>query len=357
MNIGNFLHSQFNNLREAGLLSYFIRRLLIMFPTLLGVTIISFGLINMAPGSPVEQKIQQLRFSGGEGSSSGKGDIGISKEVIDALKKQYGFDKPIHIRYGIWLRNLFNLNFGESFTYEEPVTNVILEKLPVSVQFGLISFLLSYLICIPLGVIKAIKHGGKFDVLSSFMLSAVYAIPNFMLGILLLVYFSGGSLVDWFPIGDLVSDNYEELSSLDKIYDRIWHFVLPLISYMVAQFTILTLLMKNSMLDVISQDYIRTAKAKGLSNKLVYMKHALRNALIPVLTGLGHFLSLFLAGSLFVEVIFNLDGIGLLGYQSILERDYNVVMGLFFIQTLLMFIGNIISDVLYIIVDPRIDFS
>ncbi|OIQ16732.1 MAG: peptide ABC transporter permease [Bacteriovorax sp. MedPE-SWde] len=335
-----------------------------MIPTMLGVTILMFAMVNLAPGSPVEQKLQQMRFGGageaGGGAAADGGssrDSAVSSEVIEALNKQYGFDKPLHIRYWIWLKNLSTLDFGESFTYEEPVLDVVMSKLPVSIQFGLISFLMSYLICIPLGVLKAIKHGSKFDVSSSFLLSALYSIPGFMLGILLLVYFAGGTFVDWFPIGDLYSDSYDELTLWGQIKDRTWHFILPLISYMVGQFTVLTLLMKNSMLEVISQDYIRTAKAKGLANKVVYMKHALRNALIPIVTGFGHFLSLFFAGSLFIETIFNLDGLGLLGFQSLLERDYNVIMGLFFIQTVLMFVGNLISDLLYTAVDPRIDFS
>ena len=337
--------------------NYIVRRLLILIPTLLGVTLLTFVIINLAPGSPVEQKIQQLRFGGENMSSESSNDAGISEEVIEALNKQYGFDKPLHVRYWIWLKNLTKFDFGESFTYEEPVTDVVMSKLPVSIQFGLISFLLSYLICIPLGVLKAIKHGTKFDVTSSFILSALYSIPGFMLGILLLVYFAGDTFVDWFPIGDLYSDDYDSLGFWGKIWDRVTHFILPLVSYMVGQFTVLTLLMKNSMLEVISQDYIRTAQAKGLEEKKVYMKHALRNALIPIVTGFGHFLSLFFAGSLFIETIFNLDGIGLLGYQSVLERDYNVIMGLFFIQTLIMFVGNLISDILYVVVDPRIDFS
>ncbi len=330
-----------------------------MIPTMLGVTIIMFGMINLAPGSPVEQKLQQMRFGGvGQSSTDSSSSNGaVSQEVIEALNKQYGFDKPVHVRYFIWLKNLSRLDFGESFTYEEPVLDVVLSKLPVSIQFGVISFFMSYLICIPLGVLKAVKNGTKFDGVSSFILSGLYSIPSFMLGILLLVYFAGGSFVDWFPIGDLVSDNYDDLSFFGQIADRVWHFVLPLIAYMIGQFTVLTLLMKNSMLDVISQDYVRTARAKGLADKMVYYKHALRNALIPIVTGFGHFLSMFFAGSLLIETIFNLDGLGLLGYQSLLERDYNVIMGLFFIQTVLMFLGNLISDILYTVVDPRIDFS
>jgi microcin C transport system permease protein len=334
-----------------------------MLPTLLGVTLIVFVIINLAPGSPVEQKLQQLRFGGmgdtsnAASSSNNDDSSGVSEEVIEALKKQYGFDKPMHIRYWIWLKNLSRFDFGESFTYEEPVIDVIVSKFPVSLQFGIISLFLSYLVCIPLGVLKAIKNGGTFDYLSSFAIMAMYSIPSFMLGILLIVFFSGGAFLDWFPVGELYSDDYEFLSTWGKVVDRIHHFILPLISYMIGQFTVLTMLQKNSLLDEIKKDYIRTARAKGLSEKKVYLKHALRNALIPIVTGIGGFLSIFFAGSILIEAIFNLDGMGLLGYKAILERDYNVIMGLVFIQSLLMLLGNLISDIAYVFVDPRIDFK
>lgn len=334
-----------------------------MIPTLIGITVIVFGIINLAPGSPVEQKLQQIRFGGGTGDSGGSGntstggDSVVSQEVLDALMKQYGFDKPIHVRYLIWLKNLARLDFGDSFTYEEPVWDVIVSKFPVSLQFGIISLLLSYLICIPLGVMKAIKHGSAFDLVSSFVLFAMYSIPGFMLAILLIVYFAGGSFLEWFPIGELHSDDYYDYGLWGKFVDRLHHFILPLICYMISSFTVLTMLMKNSLLEEIKKDYIRTARAKGLPEKVVYLKHALRNALIPIVTGLGSFLAIFFAGSLLLETIFNLDGIGLLSYRSILERDYNVIMGLVFFQSFLMLIGNLISDLAYVIVDPRIDFS
>jgi microcin C transport system permease protein len=332
-----------------------------MIPTLVGVTVIVFAIINLAPGSPVEQKIQQLRFGGMDSASSGDtsstGDSAVSEEVIEALKKQYGFDKPVHIRYLIWLKNLARLDFGESFTHEEPVIDVIVSKFPVSIQFGLISLVLTYLICIPLGVIKAIKNHSTFDMVSSVVLSAMYAIPGFMLGVLLIVFFAGGGFFEWFPVGELYSDNYEELSAFEQIWDRIHHFVLPCICYMIGNFTVLTVLMKNSILDVIKKDYIRTARAKGLDEKVVYLKHALRNALIPIVTGIGNFLTLFFAGSLLIELIFQLDGIGLMSYNAVLERDYNVIMGSIFIQSVLMLFGNLISDIAYTLVDPRIDFS
>ena len=339
---------------------YILRRLMIIIPTLFGVTMIVFGIINLAPGSPVEQRIQQLRF-GGMGSaaetSTDAKDSAISEEVIQALKKQYGFDKPVHIRYWIWLNNLSRLDFGESFTYEEPVLDVIVSKFPVSLQFGVVSLLLSYLICVPLGVFKAIKHGTKFDLASSFMLFAMYSVPPFMLGILLIVFFAGGSFLDIFPIGELYSDMYEDLGFVDKVLDRLHHFILPLSCYLIGQFTVLTMLMKNSLLEEIKKHYVRTARAKGVSERVVYLKHALRNALIPIVTGIGGFLMIFFAGSLLLETIFQLDGIGLLGYQSVLSRDYNVIMGLVFIQSLLMLLGNLISDMAYVLVDPRIDFK
>ncbi len=332
-----------------------------MIPTLFGVTLIVFGIINLAPGSPIEQKIQALRFGGmndnsGASSKRAGGDT-VSNEVIEALKKQYGFDRPVHMRYVIWLKNLARFDFGESFTYEEPVMDVISSKFPVSLQFGITSLILSYIVCIFLGVAKAVLHTSKFDIITSIILFIMYAVPGFMLGILLIQFFSSGNYFDWFPIGNLVSDHYDDLNLWQKLLDRIHHFILPLTCYMVGGFTVLTILMKNSLLDEIKKDYIRTARAKGLSEKKIYFKHGLRNALIPIVTGLGGFLGVFFAGSLLLEVIFQLDGIGLMSYKAILERDYNVIMGSVFIQSLLLLVGNLLSDIAYIIVDPRIDFA
>jgi microcin C transport system permease protein len=344
------------------MLKYFLRRLAIILPTLLGVTIVVFVIINMAPGGPIEQKLQQMRFGSGEGggesSSRSRGATqGVSDEVLEALKKQYGFDKPLHIRYLLWLKNIVTLNFGESFTYEEPVLDVITSKFPVSLQFGLISLFLSYLVSIPLGIAKAIKKGGAFDVVSSFLLFIFYSIPSFMLAILLIVFFSGGSFFEWFPVGGLHSEAYDEFNVWEQFWDRVHHFTLPLICYTIGSFTSLTILMKNSLIEEINKDYIRTARAKGVHEKVVYMKHALKNALIPIVTGLGGFLSVFFAGSLLLETIFQLDGIGLLSYKSVLSRDYNVIMGLVFIQSALFLLGNVLSDIAYVLVDPRIDFT
>jgi microcin C transport system permease protein len=332
---------------------------MLMIPTLFGITMVVFFIINLAPGSPIEQQLQALKYSGTAESSEsgGKGGANVSKEILDALKKQYGFDKPVHVRYWIWLKNLGTLDFGDSFTYEEEVTDVIMSKFPVSLQFGIISIILSYLISIPLGVYKAVKDGSTFDFISSFILFIAYAIPGFMLGILLIVYFSGGSFLDIFPIGGLYSDFYDEMNTWEQIVDRFYHFILPTICYTIGSYTTLTFLMKNSLMEEIKKDYVRTARAKGLGEKVVYLKHALRNALIPIVTGIGGFLGIFFAGSLLIEKVFQLDGIGLLGFNSILSRDYNVIMGLIFIQALLMLIGNIISDICYVLVDPRIDFK
>lgn len=344
------------------MLKYFIRRFLILVPTLIGVTVVVFAIINMAPGGPIDQKLQEMRFGGHSGtegmsSSSRQSTQGVPNEVLEALKKQYGFDKPIHERYFLWLKNIATLNFGESFTYEEPVVDVIVSKFPVSLQFGIISLILSYLISIPLGIIKALKHGTPFDIVSSIFLFILYSIPSFMLAILLIVLFAGGSFWEIFPVGGLNSEMYDELSVWGQFLDRVHHFTLPLICYTIGSFTSLTVLMKNSIIEEIKKDYIRTARAKGLDEKTVYMKHALRNALIPIVTGLGGFLSVFFAGSLLLETIFQLDGIGLLSYKSILSRDYNVIMGLVFIQSGLFLIGNVISDFAYVLVDPRIDFT
>jgi microcin C transport system permease protein len=337
------------------MLTYFLRRLLLAIPTFLGITLITFVIINSAPGGPIEQKLQKIRMGGG--GEGGGSSAQISQEILDSLHKQYGFDKPVYERYFIWLKNISQLNFGESFSYQEPVIDVIAQKFPVSLSFGIASLILTYLVCIPLGVHKAIKAGSAFDQISGFVLYFMYSVPPLVLGILLIVWFAGGSHFDLFPIGNLVSDNYDSLTTWGKITDRIHHFVLPLTCYMFGNFTELSILVRNSMLDVINSDYIRTARSKGLASSMVYYKHALRNALIPVATGLGGFLRVFLAGSLVIERIFNLDGIGLLSYNSILSRDYNVIMGITFISAMLLLVGNIISDIIYVLVDPRIDFK
>lgn len=338
---------------------YFVKRLFLIIPTLIGITVACFFITITAPGGPIEQKLAQLRFagvesSGGQGNVSGS-DYGVSKEVMEALKKQYGFDKPIHVQYLIWLKNAITFDFGESFIHEEPVVDLILERVPISLQFGVVSLILTYLVCIILGVSMAVRKDSAFDISSSVILIVLYSIPSLMLGILLKVFVAGH--LDWFPIGDLYSDMYFEKEFWERILDRIHHFILPMLCYMVGAFTILTQFMKNNLLEEINKDYIKTAKAKGLSKKVVIYKHALRNALVPIATGLGNIFGIFLAGSLIIEKIFNIQGIGLLAFDSAIARDYNVIMALIFIQSLIFIVGRIVSDFTYIIIDPRIDFS
>ncbi len=329
-----------------------------MIPTFIGITLFSFLIINMAPGGPIEQKLQAMRFGGASREGGEKmGNVGMNAEVMEALNKQYGFDKPIQERYYIWLRNIVKLDFGNSFTFEDPVIDVISSRFPVSLQFGIVSFILSYLVCIPLGVMKAIKANTAFDHISGIILYAAYSVPVLVLGIFLITFFAGGSYFNWFPIGMLYSDNYESLTTWGKILDRLHHFILPIICYMLGGFTELTMLMRNSMLDVVKSDYVRTARAKGLSENVVLFKHALRNAFLPIATGIGGFFRVFLAGSLIIENVFQLNGIGQLSYSSILARDYNVIMGILFLSAVFLMLGRVFSDIVYVLVDPRIDFK
>ena len=342
-------------------LIYFGRRLLLMIPSFLGITVISFLIVNMSPGGPVEQKIQAIRFgsaSGDGGGSSGshKGSV-VSEEVIAALNQQYGFDKPIYERYGIWLQNIIHLDFGDSFSYEEPVIGVIASKLPVSLQFGVFSFLLTYLISIPLGVFKALKADSAFDRISGFIMYVAYSVPPVVFGVFLIVFFAGGRYFSWFPIGQIQSDNFSDLTLWQQFVDRAHHFVLPLLCYVIGGFSDLTMLVRNSMIDVLRQNYIRTARAMGYGQLTILFFQALKNALLPVVAGMGNFLRLFLAGSLIIETIFQLDGIGLLSYRSILSRDYNVIMGLIILASVLLLSGRLIVDLFYKFVDPRMDFK
>ncbi len=262
-----------------------------------------------------------------------------------------------YTQYGIWIGNIFTLDFGNSFTYERPVIEVIISKMPISVWFGVTSFLLTYMVCIPLGVIKAVRDGTPFDYSTSILLFILYSIPGFVLGVALIVLFGGGSYWSLIPIGGFTSDNFDQLSLIGKFLDMAWHMIGPLVSYMVASFTMMTLLMKNSIIEEISKDYCRTARAKGVDDRRVYLKHALRNSLIPLATGIGGFLTLFFAGSFLIEKVFNLDGLGLLGYTSLLSRDFPILLGLMVILSVLGLLGRLISDLVYVLVDPRIDFT
>ena len=338
------------------MLQYIIRRLLLMIPTLFGISIVVFFIIQSAPGGPIEQAIQQLT-DGQQGGAQFSGDVVISQEVIDDLKKQFGFDKPIHIRYFLWLKDVLRLEFGHSMIYDEPVFQVIKSKFPVSLQFGLTSLFFTYLLCVPLGIAKAVRDKKKFDYISSIIIFLGHSTPGFVLGILLIVFLGGGTFFDLFPIGGLHSSGYEQLGFFAKISDRIHHAILPIICYMVSHVAVITMLMKNSLIGELSKDYIKTAKAKGVPRFGITYKHALRNALIPIATGVGSIFKLVFAGSLLIETVFNLDGIGLLTYTSVIKRDYTVIMASVCLHSFLIMLGNIASDVALVAVDPRIDYE
>jgi microcin C transport system permease protein len=340
---------------------YFVRRLLLIVPTFIGITMAVFLITSIVPGGPVERQIMRYRFgasgeAGASGGSSGPRAT-IPPEALEEMKRFYGFDKPVHVRYAQWLWNVVRLDLGTSYTYSDPVWEVIRSRFPVSLFLGLTGFVLSYLICVPLGVLKAITHGSKFDVSSSILVFLGYSIPGWALGTALLVLFGGGSFWDVFPLGGFRPVNWEYLSLGQKIVGQIDHMILPVFCYMLGSFATLTILMKNSLMENLGQDYVRTAFAKGLSERRVILKHALRNSLIPISTGLGHAISLVLAGSFLIEKVFNIDGMGYLGYTAIIQRDYPVALGILVISSLLMLAGNILSDVIYVIVDPRIRFK
>jgi microcin C transport system permease protein len=340
---------------------YFIRRFLLIIPTFLGISIVIFAIMQAVPGGPIERQILRYQMSqsgeGGGGGGGGRGAVEIPPEALEEMKRYYGFDKPPHIRYLNWLWNLLHMDLGRSYIYQDPVWDVIKQRFPVSIFIGLTSFVLSYLICVPLGVMKAVKHGSKLDFTSSLIVFLGYSIPGWALGTLLLVLFGGGSFWDVFPLGRFRPSNWEYLSFSQKVIQQTYHMFLPVCCYMIGQFATLTILMKNSLMENLGQDYVRTAFAKGLDERRVIFVHALRNSLIPIATGLGHVISLVLAGSFLIERVFNIDGMGYLGYTSILQRDYPVALGILVVSSLLMLIGNILSDMIYVIVDPRIRFK
>jgi len=344
---------------------YFIRRFLLIIPTFLGITILVFCILQIVPGGPLEMELMKLRGMGGSLSSgevstqTGEtgGTINIPESALVEMKKYYGFDLPIHLRYLRWLKNLMSLNLGKSYVYAEPVWDVIISRFPISIYFGLIGFTLTYLVCVPLGIAKAVKNGSTFDFASSVIVFMGYSIPGWALGGLMLVLFGGGSFWDVFPLGGFRSDDFEYLTFPEQVWDQLYHTILPVLAYLVNMFATLTILTKNSVIENLSQDYVKTAFAKGLSEKRVILGHVFRNSMIPITTGLGNALSLVLAGSILIEKVFNIDGMGLLGYKSILNRDYPVTMGILVISSLLMLIGNIISDILYALIDPRIRFK
>lgn len=403
--------------------SYFARRFLLMIPTFIGITFLCFTVTRFVPGGPVEQAVMRYQQAmsqsseGGGGSSSSTTTQGqISEEMMQRLKEIYGFDKPFYIAYAKWLWRVMHFDLGVSDTYSKPVWELIKEKFPVSIVFGLCGFLLSYSICIPLGVWKAVKHGSSFDTGSSVLVFIAYSIPGWTAGVLLLMLLGGNVWLDVVPLGgkestaiiqgstlsgylqkgataselpvevrkdfpklrdnDIVNESHpafnhipaekrvqlkngrhEDLTWFGRILDRMWHMALPVFCYILGLFASNTVLMKNSLMENLGQDYVRTAFAKGLSENTVIFKHALRNSLIPIATGLGHMLSLILAGSYLIEKVFNIQGFGLLGYESLIARDYPVTLGILVIGSMLKLFGNIVSDFLYCMIDPRIRFS
>ena len=345
--------------RAHALRNYVIRRILLMVPTFLGITVVTFVLCQFVPGGPIDQiKLQLAGAQMGEaGYVSTREDVQLSipEDQLDILKEYYGFDKPIPLRYLGWLWNLVRLNLGDSFRYTMPVIKIIGSRLPVSVFYGAITTILTYLICIPLGMVKAIRHRTLIDNLTSILIFIGYAIPGFALGALLLVLLAVKK--DWFPLGGFHGQDFATLSMGGKVIDIAHHAVLPLICYLIGSFAVMTLLMKNSLMENMSADYVKTALAKGLSWRRAVFGHALRNSLIPLATSFGNNISLILMGSVLIERVFNIKGIGLLVYESIVARDYPVVLGMIVIGSLLLLLGNLLSDLCVAAVDPRVRFE
>lgn len=338
---------------------YILRRILLMFPTFIGITFVTFVMTQFVPGGPIDQLRARAYSGAGESGSHGglrtRTDSQLSEADLKGMMELYGFDKPWYIQYGKWLVRVFQFDLGESFRYFTPVNKIIAGKLPVSIYYGIISTILTYLISVPLGVIKAIKHKTWIDNTTSVLLFIGYAIPAFALAMVLIVFLA--SKWGYFPLGGFVSDNFESLPTFsDKALDLIKHSFLPLIAYMVGSFATMTILMKNSVMEQMASDYVKTALAKGVDYKTAIFKHALRNSLIPLATSFGNNISLLLAGSFLIEKIFNIDGMGLLGYTSIVERDYPVVLGILVYSSILTLIGNLLSDLCVAAVDPRVRF-
>ena len=338
---------------------YFLKRLMLMVPTLLGVLTVTFIVIQFVPGGPVEQVLAEARASqkGGEGSGY-KASRDIDKKQVEELKKLYGFDKPAHVRYLEMLVNFARFDLGRSFMQNKDVWSLIKEKLPVSISLGLWTFLISYLVSIPLGVTKAVRDGSSFDTVSTMLVLIGFAIPGFVLGVLLIVLFAGGTFLDWFPLRGLTSDNWAELTWFGRIKDYFWHLALPLTCLTIGSFATITLLTKNTFVEEIRKQYVLVARAKGLSQRRVLYKHIFRNALIPLVTGFpAAFVGAFFAGSVLIETLFSLDGLGLLGYEAVIRRDYPVVLGSLYVFTLIGLVVKLVSDLLYIVVDPRVQFG
>ncbi|PIE56956.1 MAG: microcin ABC transporter permease [Desulfobulbus propionicus] len=346
------------------MITYVIKRLLLMLPTLFGVMLITFLVTQFVPGGPVEQLVAQLEGAGngGEAVVSGgglyQGGSGLDRERLDQLRALYGFDRPPLERFVQMMASYLVFDFGESYHHRAPVTALLISRLPVSMSLGLWTFFIVYLTCIPLGIAKATRNGSRFDVFTSTVILVGYAIPGFVLGIVLLVLFGGGSFLDLFPLRGLISDNWQEMGAMEKILDYLWHMVLPITASTVGSLAVMTLLTKNSFLEEIGKQYVLTARAKGASERRVLYGHVFRNAIIPIITGFpGSFITAFFTGSLLIETIFSLDGMGLLAYESVMNRDYPVVLGTLYFFTIIGLISRLLSDLSYVLVDPRITFT
>lgn len=344
--------------------NYILKRLLLMIPTLVGIMLVTFLVTQFVPGGPVEQLVSQLQGkNGGQEASSGtaglyRGATGLAEEQLAELNKLYGFDKPAYERFFTMMGNYLSFDLGDSYFHNKSVMDLVISKLPVSISLGVWSFFIVYLTCIPLGIAKAVRDGSRFDVATSTLILIGYAIPGFVLGIALLVFFGGGSFFDVFPLRGLVSDNWSELSWPMKVLDYLWHMILPILATVVGSFAVMTMLTKNSFLEEIRKQYVQTARAKGLSENKVLYKHVFRNAMIPLITGFpAAFIGAFFTGSLLIETIFSLDGLGLLSYESVLKRDYPVVLGTLYLFTLLGLVAKLLADISYVIIDPRIQFE
>lgn len=352
---------------------YVLRRLLLILPTLFGIMVINFLIVQLAPGGPVEQVVAELTGpavsttanitgAGTGGSESGgaryPGAAGIDPAIIEELEKQFGFDKPLHERFVLMMWNYLRLDFGDSYFQDRPVMDLVLERMPVSLSLGLWSLLLIYLISIPLGVAKAVRDGQRFDLWTSAVIFVGYAIPGFLFAILLVVLFAGGTFWNVFPLRGLVSENFAELSLFEQIVDYLWHMVLPVTALTVGGFATLTMLTKNSFLEELGKQFVLTARAKGLTERRVLYGHVFRNAMLIVIAGFpSAFVGILFTGSLLIEVIFSLEGMGLLGYDAVIKRDYPILFGTLFCFTFIGLLLNLIGDLLYVLVDPRIDFE
>ena len=355
---------------------YVLRRLLLLFPTLVGIVTVNFFIVQLAPGGPVDQMIAQLtgqdagaesRIAGAEAArpvdaesfrSQYAGAQGLDPELIEAIEKQFGFDKPLHVRYFKMLRDYFTFNLGDSYYQNRPVIELIKERLPVSISLGLWSMLIIYLISIPLGVAKAVRDGTRFDAVTSGLIFVGYAVPSFLFAIFLIVLLAGGSYLDLFPLKGLTSSNFDDLSMLGKVADYFWHLALPVTALTIGGFATLTMLTKNSFLDEIAKQYVLTARAMGLNQRRVLYGHVFRNAMLIVIAGFpAALVGILFTGALLIEVIFSLDGLGLLGFEAVLRRDYPIMFGTLFVFTFVGLAMTLVGDIVYTLVDPRIDFE